>query len=128
MCCGRPFIIDEDFLFHFQLQAIRFLNRVLSVGLTDEDAFAEVIEKIFQLLGDIAIVCYPDTSLFNLGETLFLRPLCTQLGRCDMINEMLCIHSRTKTGRSVDCVRDQYHCGRIRADVASIPYHTQVDE
>lgn len=51
-----------------QLQALRLLQTILPVGLSDANSYPIVIKKLFHLLGSIGMLCYPDLALYNFGK------------------------------------------------------------
>lgn len=76
----------------FQLQGLKLLQTILPNGLQDTSMFSIVIEKLFHLLGNIAVDCYPDVYLYNFGQFCFSYFVVTCFIEIHIID---CIHHST---------------------------------
>lgn len=65
----KEFILcDIQYFTGLQLQALRLLQVILPTGLSDAKTYPIVIKKLFHLLGNIGLLCYPDLPLYNFGK------------------------------------------------------------
>lgn len=50
-----------------QLQALRLMQVVIPTGIEKREFFEKIIEKLFLILGNIAIFCHPNLPLHKFG-------------------------------------------------------------